>query len=75
MASEPSNSAPSYEGSFPEYPADQIRRLTDVLRSLYMGDEMFVELRLIRTLSAVRQGTVSLEQAIAEFAAEARAAA
>lgn len=75
MASPHDPSLPSYESLFPDVPADQVRRLTEVLRALYSGDEIFVELRLIRTISAVRKSEVTIEQAIEEFAAEVRAAA
>jgi len=51
-------------------PDDQLAELEDIVRRLYHGDEMMVELRMLRTVMAIERGGVTLPQVIAEFRAE-----
>jgi len=45
----------------------QLEELESLVRRDYGSDEMMVELRMLRTLRAVRDGAVSIDSAIAEF--------
>ncbi len=47
--------------------AERLRELETLVQQQYAGDEMMVELRLLRTLRAIEDGAVSLADAIAEF--------
>ena len=47
--------------------AEQLRELETVVRTQYGSDEMLTELRVMRTLTAIRDGTVSLSDALVEF--------
>jgi hypothetical protein len=47
--------------------AKKLEQLESVVRRDYGSDEMMVELRMLRTLRAVRDGAVSIDDAIAEF--------
>ena len=51
-------------------PEDQLAELEQILRALYLGDEMMVELRMLRTVMAVEGGGTTLPQAISEFREE-----
>lgn len=46
---------------------EQLAELESHIRRDYGSDEMMVELRMLRTLRAVRDGVVSVAAAIAEF--------
>ncbi len=48
-------------------PAERLRELEALVREQYVGDEMMVELRLLRTLRAIEDGAVTLADAIAAF--------
>lgn len=51
-------------------PDDQLEELEGIIRALYFGDEMLIELRMVRTVNAIAGGAVTLPQAIAEFRSE-----
>lgn len=53
-------------------PADGLRALADAVRECYAGDEMLVELRMLRTLCAIEEGAITLDQATAEFTSQLR---
>ncbi len=48
-------------------PVEQVAALEAAIRPDYPGDDMMIEMRLLRTLSAIREGAVSVERAIDEF--------
>jgi len=48
---------------------DQVRMLKECVRQMHGSDEMLAELRLFRTLSAIRDGDVTFEVAFSEFQA------
>lgn len=48
---------------------DQLRRLAECVRRLYGSDDMLTELRMFRTLCALRDGKVAFDDAIWEFQA------
>ena len=48
-------------------PTERLRELEMLVRQQYAGDEMMVELRLLRTLRAIEDGAVTLADAIATF--------
>jgi hypothetical protein len=45
----------------------QLRELEGCVREQYGSDEMMIELRLLRTLRAIRDGAVSVADAIREL--------
>jgi hypothetical protein len=47
--------------------AEELAELEECVRTQYGPDEMMVELRILRTLEAVKEGALSLAEAIAEF--------
>jgi hypothetical protein len=49
----------------------QLAALEENIRRQYGSDEMMCELRLLRTLRVIRDGAVSVEDAVAEFATDA----
>jgi len=51
-------------------PAAQLAELEAVVRDQYRHDQMLFELRMLRTLSAVAEGGLTVAEAIAEFRAE-----
>lgn len=67
MATGPSNSTTVQLARQFGVPVEKVAALEAVIRPHYPGDEMMIELRLVRTLSAVRDGAVSIDAAIAEF--------
>jgi len=48
-------------------PPERLRELEMLVRQQYAGDEMMVELRLLRTMRAIEDGAVTLAQAVDEF--------
>ena len=48
-------------------PPDRLCDLEMLVRGQYAGDEMLVELRMLRTLRAIEDGAITLAEAIAEF--------
>lgn len=48
-------------------PAAQLRELEQAVRSQHGADQMLFELRMLRTLKAIEEGTVRISDAIAEF--------
>lgn len=47
---------------------EQLAELERLVRQDYGSDEMMIELRLLRTVRAIRDGAVTVDEAIAEFA-------
>ena len=52
----------------------QLTALEESIRRQYGSDEMMRELRLLRTLRAIQDGAASVEEALAEFHADAPSA-
>ena len=48
-------------------PQERLHELESCVRRQYGSDEMMIELRLLRTLKAVQEGALTLDEAIAEF--------
>ena len=48
-------------------PIETVRQLERCIRGQYGSDEMMIELRLLRTVTAIRDGAVSAREAIQEF--------
>lgn len=48
-------------------PIETVRELERCIRDQYGSDEMMIELRLLRTVTAIRDGAVSAREAIQEF--------
>jgi len=46
---------------------DELGELEACVRAQYAPDEMMVELRMLRTLEAIGEGALTLEEAVAEF--------
>ncbi len=49
---------------------DKLLALETCLRRQYGSDQMMFELRMLRTLRAIQDGTTTLDAAIAEFSSE-----
>jgi hypothetical protein len=50
----------------------QLEQLESLVRRDYGSDEMMIELRMLRTLRAIREGALSIAAAIAEFGDRSR---
>ena len=50
--------------------ADQLAELERLVRQDYGSDEMMIELRLLRTIQAIRDGVLSVDEALAELSAQ-----
>jgi hypothetical protein len=72
MASEPHSPSSAKLAERFGVPIDRVDALERAIRPHYPGDEMMIELRTIRTLSAVREGRLTIGEAIEEFAQSAR---
>lgn len=47
--------------------AEKLAKLERMVRQDYGSDEMMIELRLLRTMQAIRDGALTIDEAIAEF--------
>ena len=51
-------------------PTEKLAKLEDCVRTQHGSDQMMFELRMLRTLEAVAQGAVTLDQSTREFNTE-----
>jgi hypothetical protein len=56
-------------------PPQRLAELESLVRRQYGRDEMLVELRMLRTLRAIEDGALRLDQALVEFRKDASAPA
>lgn len=45
----------------------QLKELEQLVREDYQGDEMMFELRMLRTLSAIKEGALDIKEALSSF--------
>lgn len=50
--------------------AKMLKELEDCVREQHVSDDMMFELRMLRTLSAIDEGVITLKEALLEFETE-----